>query len=183
MMELRNPMRNPQRISIALDQETFRILSELKDSYSSVSELFRELLKFHSKFKFLEDEDPLKIKTYVDMLSHGEHVILDIDHWLAFLRFISSHPEKEKFWDMHRKISESHAEEFEGMEVEVILRRLEACNFFRISIKDGEYTLVFGSDEVKEFVRKFLEGVFEGMKIKAEIKEELAKLRVKPLRD
>ncbi len=84
---------------------------------------------------------------------------------------------------MHRRISESHAEEFEGMGIEGILRRLEACNFFRINIKDGEYTLVFGSDEVKEFVKKFLEGVFEGMKIKAEIKEELAKLRVKPMRN
>ncbi len=172
-------MKAPQRISIALDRETFEILNELKESYSSVSELFREVLKFHKKFRYLENEDPARIKTYVDMLSHGEHIILDIDHWVAFLRFISTHPEKEKFWEVHRKVSESHAEEFKGMGINEILKRLEACNFFRINMKGDEYTLVFGSDEVKEFVRKFLEGVFEGMGIKAEIKEELAKLRVK----
>ncbi len=176
-------MKAPQRISIALDQETFRILSSLKDSYSSVSELFRELLKFHNKFRFLENEDPSRIKTYVDMLSHGEHIILDIDHWVAFLKFISSHPEKDRFWEIHRRVSESHAEEFKGMNLSEILRRLEACNFFRVNIKGVEYTLVFGSDEAKEFVRKFLEGVFEGMGIKAEIKEELAKLRIKPLKE
>ncbi len=176
-------MKAPQRISIALDQETSRILNELKESYSSVSELFRELLKFHRRFKFLENEDPSRIRTYVDMLSHGEHIILDIDHWLAFLKFISTHPDKEKFWEIHKRVSMAHAEEFVGMELNEILRRLEACNFFRISMKDGEYALVFGSDEVKEFVKKFLEGVFEGIGIEAEIKEELAKLRIKPVHD
>ena len=172
-------MKAPQRISIALDQETSRILNELKESYSSVSELFRELLKFHRRFKFLENEDPSRIRTYVEMLSEGEHVILDIDHWVAFLRFIRSHPENEKFWNIHHSISKSHAEEFKGKDIEFILHRLEACNFFRVNAKSGEYTLVLWNDDVKEFVKKFLEGVFEGMGIKAEIKEEIAKLRVR----
>lgn len=172
-------MKNPPRISVALDEETYEIFSDLKGSFSSVSEMFRELLKFYSKFRFLENQDPFRIKTYVEMLSEGEHVILDIDHWVAFLRFMRSHPEKEKFWSVHHSISKSHAEEFEGKDIEFILRRLEACNFFRVSVKSGEYTLVLGNDEVKEFVREFLEGVFEGMGIMAEIKEEIAKLRVK----
>jgi len=34
------------------------------------------------------------------MLSAGEHVILDIDHWLLFLGFVESHPEKDKFWEL-----------------------------------------------------------------------------------
>ncbi|WP_457591242.1 CopG family transcriptional regulator [Geoglobus sp.] len=172
-------MKNPPRISVALDEETHEIFSNLKGSFSSVSEMFRELLKFYSKFRFLENQDPFRIRTYVEMLSEGEHVILDIDHWVAFLRFMRSHPEKEKFWNVHHSISKSHAEEFYGMDVELILRRLEACNFFRVNVKSGEYTLVLSNDDVKEFVKKFLEGVFDGMGIKAEIKEEVAKLRVK----
>ncbi|NOY11589.1 MAG: CopG family transcriptional regulator [Archaeoglobi archaeon] len=172
-------MKNPPRISIALDEETNRIFTELRGSFTSVSEMFRELLRFYSRFRFLENQDPFRIKTYVEMLSEGEHVILDIDHWVAFLRFMNTHPEKEMFWEVHERISKSHAEEFEGRDAEFILRRLEACNFFRLNVKSGEYTLVLWNDEVKEFVREFLEGVFEGMGIKAEIKEEIAKLRVR----
>ncbi|WP_456477590.1 CopG family transcriptional regulator [Geoglobus ahangari] len=172
-------MKNPPRISIALDEETNRIFTELRGSFTSVSEMFRELLRFYSRFRFLENQDPFRIKTYVEMLSEGEHVILDIDHWVAFLRFMNTHPEKERFWEVHERIPKSHAEEFEGRDAEFILRRLEACNFFRLNVKSGEYTLVLWNDEVKEFVREFLEGVFEGMGIKAEIKEEIAKLRVR----
>ncbi|WP_456369683.1 CopG family transcriptional regulator [Geoglobus sp.] len=172
-------MKNPPRISVALDGETYEIFTELRESFSSVSEMFRELLKFYSRFRFLESHDPFMIKTYVEMLSGGEHVILDIDHWVAFLKFMNTHPEKERFWEIHHSISKAHAEEFSGRDMEFILRRLEACNFFRVSVKKGEYTLVLGNDEVKEFVRKFLEGVFEGMGVKVEIKEEIAKLRVK----
>ncbi|AKG90953.1 hypothetical protein GAH_01768 [Geoglobus ahangari] len=97
-------MKNPPRISIALDEETNRIFTELRGSFTSVSEMFRELLRFYSRFRFLENQDPFRIKTYVEMLSEGEHVILDIDHWVAFLRFMNTHPEKERFWEVHERI-------------------------------------------------------------------------------
>jgi hypothetical protein len=36
----------------------------------------------------------------MDLLLTGEHVILDIDHWLSFLQLAANSPEKdkEKFW-------------------------------------------------------------------------------------
>ncbi|MBE8539541.1 CopG family transcriptional regulator [Geoglobus acetivorans] len=172
-------MKNPPRISIALDDETYSIFNELKESFSSASEFFRELLKFYREFSFLEDYDPFKIKTYVEMLSEGEHVILDIDHLVAFLRFIKNHPDSDEFWRVHENVSKAHADEFRGKDVNFILKRLETCNFFRLNVKEGEYTLVTGNEEVKEFTKKFLEGVFEGMGLKFEIKEEFAKLRIK----
>lgn len=172
-------MKNPPRISIVLDNETYAIFNELKESFSSVSEFFRELLKFYSKFRFLENYELFKIKTYVEMLSEGEHVILDIDHLVAFLRFIKNHPESYEFWKVHENISKAHADEFKDKDLEFILKRLETCNFFRLNVKEGEYTLVMSNEEVKEFIKKFLEGVFEGMGQKFEIKEEFAKLRIK----
>ena len=39
----------------------------------------------------------------MDMLLSGEHIILDVDHWLMFLRLIPSSPEKEQFWKEHRE--------------------------------------------------------------------------------
>ena len=60
-----------------------------------------------------------------------------------------------------------------------MLVRLEACNFFRL-IKNGvnDFTLVLVSEDTKEFVRVFLEEYFLAMGVKAEIKENLTKLRV-----
>ncbi len=57
-------------------------------------------------------------------------------------------------------------------------------NFFKISkTSKNEFTLVLGSDVPKKFVKTELEEIFAGMGLKVEIKEDLAKLRVKVLQD
>jgi len=177
-------MKVPERITVALDKETFGIFKKMKDDLGmSQSELAREALKFYSKhkslFEFVEDE---KVYTHAEMLSAGEHVILDIDHWLLFLRMVESHPDKEKFWELHREVSRAHGEQFKHKfhNIESPLKRLEACNFFKLSkTSDGEFTLVLGSDAPKQFLKTELEEIFEGMGFKVEIKEDFLKLRVR----
>jgi hypothetical protein len=93
---------------------------------------------------------------------------------------VETHPEKEKFWKLHREVARSHSEQFRGKPAEYILQRLEACNFFRVNkVGEKDFTLIFGNDLTKEFIRPFLEEVFEGLGIKAEVKEDLTKLRIK----
>ncbi len=60
-----------------------------------------------------------------------------------------------------------------------MLARLEACNFYRL-IKNApnDFTLVSVSEVSKDFIRIFLEDYFAAMGVKAEIKENLTKLRV-----
>lgn len=120
------------------------------------------------------------------MLSAGEHVILDIDHWILFLSFIDTHPEKEKFWKLHKEVCVAHAEQFKHKlyNAESILRRLEICNFFKLSkTSKNEFTLIFGSDAPKKFVKAELEEIFSGMGFLVEIKEDFSKLRVKVIHD
>jgi hypothetical protein len=58
----------------------------------------RRAIKFYSENKTLEDPAiKKKIHAYSDLLLTGEHIILDVDHWLMFLKLISSSPEREKF--------------------------------------------------------------------------------------
>ena len=99
-------MKVPERVTVALDEETFEVFKKMKDELGiSQSELMREALKFYSKhktlFEFVEDK---KVYTHAEMLSAGEHIIMDIDHWLLFLSFIDLHPDKERFWDLHREV-------------------------------------------------------------------------------
>ena len=174
-------MKNPVRVTIAFDEESYEIFSKLKESSrQSQSEIIRNALRFYYSYREFENLDGEKIKIYVEMLSDGEHIILDIDHWIAFLRLVETHPEKDKFWEIHREVARSHAEQFKGKSAEYILERLEACNFFRMNrVSENEFTLILGNEITKNFIRIFLEEVFEGVGINAEIKEDLTKLRVR----
>ena len=176
-------MTNPTRITVAFDQATANLLEKLgKEAELSQSEIMRRAIKFYYANK--EMVDPAvrkKISTYMDMLMNGEHVILDIDHWLLFLRLIESSPEAEKFWDEHRKVAQSHRDQLriKVRTAEEVLRRLETCNFFRLTKNsEKDFTLVLGSELPKRFVRILVEEFFSGAGIKAEIKENLAKINV-----
>jgi hypothetical protein len=178
-------MKAPVRITIALDKETNSLFEKLKaESKLSKSGLIRRAVRFYSENKKVIDEYGSKrINTYVDMLAHGEHIILDIDHFLLFLKLIETSPEKEKFWEDHQRVARAHAEEFAKKfhSPKEVLERLEACNFYKLrKTSEGEYTLVI-DETTKKFVKTFLEEVFAGLGFKTEIKEDFAKLRVKIL--
>jgi hypothetical protein len=174
---------NPTRITVAFDQSTATLLEKIsKERGLSQSEIMRRALRFYYENRAIEDAATRKkLYTYMDLLLGGEHVILDVDHWLLFLKLAESCPSSEKFWEEHRDVARSHTEQLKTkvLTAEELLTRLEACNFFRVT-KDSEndFTLVLGSELPKNFVKIFLEAYFAGMGVKAEIKENLAKLRV-----
>ena len=176
-------MNSPTRITVAFDKSSANLLDKLsKDAELSQSEIMRRAVKFYYENK--EMTDPLtrrKIGTYMDMLMSGEHVILDVDHWLLFLRLAETLPDSEKFWNEHRKVAQSHKDQLRSKvhTAEDVLRRLETCNFFRLTKNsDKDFTLVLGSELPKKFIRITIEEFFSGLGIKAEIKENLAKINI-----
>jgi len=176
-------MTNPTRITVAFDKPTADLLEKIsKDADVSQSETMRRALKFYSENKTLEDPATKKrIHSYIDMLLTGEHVIIDVDHWLMFLNLIVSSPQKEQFWKEHRELARAHWEQLMSKvhSTEDMLTRLETCNFYRL-IKNApnDFTLVLVSEVSKDFIRVFLEEYFAAMGVKVEIKENLTKLRV-----
>ncbi|MFX1236672.1 MAG: ribbon-helix-helix protein, CopG family [Promethearchaeota archaeon] len=176
------------RVTIAMDDSTFKLLREIKEkSNESQSELVRKAIKFYYKYnKVFEGNKNGKAKLinmYLDLLSHGEHIILDIDHYLSFLKFIEESPQSEKFWEMNKSIGQAHAEEFAQdlnvMTIENVIKRLEACNFFNI-VNDApnRYTLLLGSDIQKNFVKTFLVEVLRGMGFNFDMREGFSKLKL-----
>ena len=176
-------MVNPTRITVAFDKTTADLLEKIStEAQVSQSEVMRRALKFYNENKALEDPTiKKKIQAYSDMLLNGEHVIIDVDHWLMFLRLIASSPEQEKFWSEHKELARAHWEQLKTKvhSAEEMLVRLEACNFYRLTKNaPNDYTLVLVSEASKDFIRIFLEEYFTAMGVKAEIKENLTKLRV-----
>jgi hypothetical protein len=176
-------MVNPTRVTVAFDKATVELLEKISsESNVSQSEIMRRAIKFYSENKSLEDPAiKKKIHAYLDMLLNGEHIIVDVDHWLMFLGLIASSPEREKFWSAHREVARAHWEQLKTKvhSADEMLARLEICNFYRL-IKNApnDYTLVLVSETSKDFIRIFLEEYFAAMGVKAEIKENLTKLRV-----
>jgi hypothetical protein len=184
LSEERIEMRQPDRVTISLDDETAELFQKVKrESKSSQSELMRAALKFYEKYRALHEAvNADKVSTYVELLAGGEHIVLDIDHWFLFLSFMESHPDKERFWELHRAICAAHAEEFKSKQckAEQVLKRLEACNFFKVSeASAGAVTVVLGPEVTRRFVKTELEGILARMGFEVGIKEDLAKLRLK----
>jgi len=174
---------NPTRITVAFDQSTANLLEKIsKEAGLSQSAIMRRALRFYYENRVIDDAViRKKIYTYMDLLLNGEHVIVDVDHWLLFLKLVESCPSSEQFWEEHRDVARSHREQLKTKvrTAEELLTRLEACNFFRVTKNsDEDFTLVLGSELPKTFVRIFLEEYFAEMGVKAEIKENFAKLRV-----
>jgi len=174
---------NPTRITVAFDNSTANLLEKInKEAGLSQSEIIRRALRFYYENKIIENPAiRKKIYTYMDLLLAGEHVILDVDHWLLFLKLVEKCPSKDDFWQEHRDIARSHRDQLKTkvLTPEGLLTRLEMCNFFRITKNsEKDFTLILGSELSKTFVRIFLEEYFAGMGIEAEIKENLTKLRV-----
>lgn len=176
-------MTNPTRITVAFDQSTANLLEKLsKEAELSQSEIMRRALRFYYENKALAD--PVikkKMQTYMDLLLSGEHIILDIDHWLLFLRLVEASPEQEKFWTEHKEVAKSHSSQLKNKvrTPEELLDRLETCNFYRLTKNsENDFTLIFGSELAKKFIKVFLVEYFSAMGFKAEVKEHLSKLNV-----
>jgi metal-responsive CopG/Arc/MetJ family transcriptional regulator len=174
---------NLTRVTVAFDQTTANLLDKLsQEAELSHSETVRRALRFYNENKtMLDPAIRKKVHAYMDLLLSGEHVILDVDHFLLFLRFVENSPEAEKFWNEHRKVAQSHKEQLKSKAntPEEILARLENCNFFRMTKNSQkDFTLVLGSELPKTFVRILIEEFFAGAGIKADIKENLAKISV-----
>ncbi len=175
-----------QRLTISIGSDMKEMLRKYKRlTGKSHSEIVREALRSH--FEHLEemryDFNPERARLYYEMLAGGEHVILDIDHWILFLRELNS-ANDSAFWEDHRRVARSHAEQFRQRRIPPaeVLRRLEACNFFTLSrSSDRDFTLVLSSEVTKRFIKTFLEEVFAGMGIEVEVREDYSKLRLRLL--
>jgi predicted transcriptional regulator len=172
-------MRGLTRITIAVDDETLEVLKRIaRGTELSYSAIVRSAVK---SFSPGTPEEAERLRIWSNMLSKGEHVILDVDHYLLFLKYVESSPRKEAFYREGVKVALSHAEQLLKTikTPEDYLKRLEACNLFKlVRGADGEYTLVLSSELSKRFIKELVSTTMSGMGFKFQIKEDLAKLRV-----
>ncbi|AAB90877.1 ribbon-helix-helix protein, CopG family [Archaeoglobus fulgidus] len=170
-----------ERLSVSLDDKSKEKLEKMrKMTGKSTSELIRDLIDLgYDIYQLGVDTDSLE--AWVDYLAKRQHMILDIEHWRVIFNEIEGVNNSE-FWRQMEEIGLSHAVQYKmkGLDtVEKILRYVEKANWYEIKDEgNGVYTLILNDLKIKRFVKTFLEKVFEGQNLKAEIKEGFGKLIV-----
>jgi hypothetical protein len=130
--------KNPTRITVAFDQSTASLLEKIsKETELSQSEIMRRALKFYNDNKALTDATlRRKAYAYMDLLLDGEHIILDVDHWLLFLQLVESSPDKERFWNEHKGVARAHREQLKSKLVRLFLEAFVSAKAIKAEITD-----------------------------------------------
>ncbi len=170
-----------ERLSISIDDESKEKLERLKDkTRKGTSELIRDLIDLGYEI-YQSGVDTESLKAWIDYLAKRQHMILDIEHWRVIFNELER-VDSNDFWKQMEEIGLSHALQYKmkGLDtVEKILRYVEKANWYEIKEeKRGIYTLILNDLKIKRFVKVFLEKVFEGQEIRAEVKEGFGKLIV-----
>ncbi len=176
-------MKPPTRITISLDDEAGELFGKMiEESGLSQSELVRRAIRFFNDHKSIIEAGGDKMGQYIDLLPSGEHIILDIDHWVLFLQVLNGKINEDAFWDGCERVAEAHGREISHKvpTVNALLERLEACNFFKlVESSEGEFTLLLGSDASHEFVKRLVEDFASALGFRVEVTGSFSKLWVK----
>jgi|Deesub1362B_J571_1020462.scaffolds.fasta_scaffold00154_15 hypothetical protein len=172
-----------RRLSIAVDDKTYKILEKVvRRENKSISEVVRNSISMFSLVVENGGLDALRSAiVYSELLNCREHVIVDIEIWSAILEIIDER-KKDSFFELVRNVGYEHGIQYreKGLRsVEEILKYMEYENWFRLKVNsDRTYTLVLSAKSEQKILEAFLRGVFEALKINADIKEYYRKLIV-----
>ena len=151
------------RITVSFDDDARAALESLTgETGKSQSELVRRALSFYAaNFEAATGDPSHNLEQYYQMLSSGEHVLLDVDFLHCFLdRLYNDGNPDPDFVESADRVSEYHvreyAERFDGLAE--LLEWLSFCGFLTVrSETDGAYHVVFPSESIRWFMVRFIE--------------------------
>ena len=138
---------------MAIDENAEKTLQKLsKELGVSYSFLVRQAIKLLGELP-----DPTLVRQWCSLLQKGEQVILDLDRLCLLLRHVNRL--ESSFYKENRRVSKSHAQQLRNMEPLEYLKRLEACNLFRLVVNgDNQFTLIQPSPLLRKFVKTHRRG-------------------------
>ncbi|WP_058991719.1 ribbon-helix-helix protein, CopG family [Haloarcula sp. CBA1127] len=170
------------RVTVSLDEETKETLESLTDrTGESQSQLIREAIAFYAaNFDSAHASDSDHLQTYYEMLSTGEHVLLDIDLLHALLSQFSDPAEKdEAVLEMIDQVAQYHAQEYAERfdSLEDVLEWLSLCGFLTVRRDEkGSFHVVFPSESVRWLMIRFIRGSITDLPFEIEIEESVSKV-------
>ena len=168
-----------RRISVAVDEKINNMLRNLANKKNkTVSEIIRKAISIYSEIENGNKVLPEKTVKYAELLSSKEHVIVDIELWIAMLDELAEKA-SDNFWKLIEEIGFEHGVQYKARgitEVEEVLKLMESSNWFRINESGKIYTLILFSRNEQKILKIFLENMFRALDIPVKIIEGFRKL-------
>ncbi|MFC4358903.1 ribbon-helix-helix protein, CopG family [Halobium salinum] len=171
------------RLTISLDDEAEAALDDLvARTDESRSEVVRRALTFYAaNFEAASADAGPNLEAYHQMLSSGEHVLLDVDFLHCFLDYVEdgSGEPNSAFLAEADRVSDYHAHEYEQRfgSLGELLDWLSFCGFLTVRRTEGStYHVVFPSESVKWFMLRFVERSSANLPFELTIEEGVSKV-------
>ncbi|MFB6070778.1 MAG: ribbon-helix-helix protein, CopG family [Halanaeroarchaeum sp.] len=173
------------RVTVSLDEDARDALDQLTEQTDeSRSELIRQAIGFYAaNFESARTSDGDRLQTYYEMLSTGEHVLLDVDLLHAFLDAVEeSGRDDADFLETVDRVASFHAQEYAERfdSLGEVLDWLSFCGFLTVRRSEGDvYHVVFPSESLRWFMMRFIEGSVADLPFDLEIEQSVSKVLIR----
>jgi hypothetical protein len=174
-----------ERVTVSLDDDAKDALDDLvRQTQNGKSAVVRDALEFFATNYdvAVSIEKGGNLSDYHRMLSGGEHVLLDIDFFHAFLRTIDLDDPDEDFMEAVDRVSEYHAKEYADRfdTLGELLNWLSICGFLTVrNSEKNTYHVVFPSEEMRWFMTRFTRKSTASLPFEVEVEESVSKVLFK----
>lgn len=177
------------RLTVSLDERSRAALDDLVSRTGrGQSELVRQAIVFYAtNFQVATADSSANIEQYHELLSGGEHVILDIDFLHGLLDHIEVNDEdpRPEFQGVIDRVAEYHAVEYRARfdTLEEVLDWLTLCGFLTSRKADeNTYHVVFPTEKIKWFMTQFIEKSTSEHDFEISVSEGVSKVLITEMR-
>lgn len=173
-----------RRVTVSLDDDSKAALeSVISQTGNGQSEVVRRALTFYAaNFEAASGRPSDNLEQYYQMLSSGEHVLLDVDFLHAFLEHAYDGGDPDpSFVEAADRVSDYHAREYTERfdSVGELLEWLSFCGFLAVRREEGDvYHVVFPSEPIRWFMTRFIERSTVDLPREIEIEQGVSKVIV-----
>lgn len=170
------------RVTVSLDEDAKSALEGLVErTEDSRSEIIREAITFYAaNYDSARASDSDHLQTYYELLSTGEHVLLDVDLLHVFLSQVADPDDRdEEFLGLIDQVAQYHAQEYAERfdSLEDVLDWLSLCGFLTVRrAEEGSYHVVFPSESLRWLMVRFIRGSVTDLPFDVTIEESVSKV-------
>ncbi|UPV76775.1 ribbon-helix-helix protein, CopG family (plasmid) [Halorussus limi] len=170
------------RVTVSLDDDAKAALEQLTEQTDeSRSEIIRRAVSFYAaNYESAKTSDSDDLQTYYQMLTTGEHVLLDVDLLHAFLNQVyDGETGDSEFLQTVDRVAHYHSQEYAERfdSLGEVLDWLSLCGFLTVRKTEGDsYHVVFPSESLRWFMMRFIQGSVEGLPFEIDIEESVSKV-------
>jgi hypothetical protein len=160
-----------RRLSVAVDEKISKILEELsREEDKTVSDIIRAAILAYAEIMSEGETQVENIKKYEEFLAKRDHIILDLEIWIALLDFVNEVAD-DRLWKIIEEIGYESGLEFKlrGLTLREVFKHLEFKNILKEKCEDGVEVLVLTSRSEVKILTHYLKGIFKSMGIDAQI--------------